>query len=225
MAWNRHDEGKIIDHFRFRAGKKEYNLPVRIIKTSERKDHRYAPKPETIRVEFGIAIPNGKGGIVKTLRGTDIEILRAGARKELGDLHAIEWDDYYLIEVEEKRDRYYNNSIGGDGLEFWYKIIQIGKLEDGTVVHRQDRWSDTDDYQRGWPKTGRARGSIISVVKKTAKAEVALKEFERRLRLFRESVAKFLGPKRVEETLSKAAELSRMLPAPAKEKKRARKRT
>ena len=222
MVWNRNTEGKIVDRFRFHIDEKEYDLPVRIIKTGGKEDHHRAGyKPETIRVEFGIAIPNGKGEIVKDLRGTDIEALRAAAKRELGDLYAVEWEDYYLIEIEEQRDRYLFHTDGGDGMEFSWKTIQVGKAHDGRTLHQTNGL-----IVDGLPKTGSIRGSVFSLVKATPHAKAALKEFARRMRALRETIETFLGPKHVAETLSKAAAVARLLPAPAsaKGKKRARRK-
>lgn len=216
MAFSRRAEGKIVDRFRFRIGKKEYDLPVRLIKKTTQKDGRYDPfKTTTEGAEFGIAIPNGKD-----FRGTDIEVLRAAAKAELGEKHAIAWEDYYLIAVKEQRDRYYHSCDGGDGMEFYWKTIKVGKTPEGKTVHKEDRYSDTDAIRDGLPKTGEHRGSVFSLVKATPETELALKEFEQRMELMRKSVEKFLGPKHVKKTLSKAAELARMLPAPKKRGKK-----
>lgn len=215
MADSRRKEGKIVDRFRFRIGKRDYDLPVRIIKTTALKKNRNAPKPETTKVEFGIAVPNGKD-----IRGTDIEILRALVKAELGEQHAIKWEDYYHIIVMEQRDRYYDHCDGGDGVEFYWKTIKVGKSPEGATIHRADRYFDTDEIRDGLPRTGKHEGRVYSLVKVTREATLALKEFEHRMESFRHNIEKFMGPKNIEKTLSKAFNAGRVLPAPTKKKRR-----
>lgn len=216
MVFSRRAEGKIVDRFRFRIGKREFDLPVRLIKKTTQKKGRYDPfKPTTEGAEFGVAIPNGKD-----LRGTDIEVLRAAAKAELGEKHAVEWEDYYLIVVEEHRDRFFRSCEGGDGIEFYWRKIQVGKTPEGNTVHREERYSDTDDIRDGLPRTGKHRGRVISLVKATREAKVALKEFEYRMETMRNGIEKFMGPKHIEKTLSKAFNASQVLPAPPKKKRR-----
>lgn len=214
MAYDRRTEGRIVDRFRFRVGKKEYNIPVRLIKEGQHKEHRNDPPPETTKVEFSLAIPDGK-----EFRGTDIEVLRAAVKAELGEKDAIVWEDYYLIVVEEQRERFYHSCDGGDGMEFYWKTIKVGKTSEGRTVHRVDRWDGTDDIRDGLPETGKKRGKVISLVKAARKAKLALKEFEYRMETLRHNMEKFLSPKNVEKSLCQALTVKQLL-GPFKKRRR-----
>ena len=121
----RHD-GKVVDKFRYNGVKTVLELPVRLVKKTERKEQRNAPPGATESCEFVVYIPKGFGK-EEEVRGTDIEVLRAVVWGKLDRHFDLEWETYYLITVSDPC--FFGHRDGDAGVQLTVEEIDVGKLK------------------------------------------------------------------------------------------------
>lgn len=222
----RHD-GKVVDKFRYNGVKTVLELPVRLVKKTERKEQRNAPPGATESCEFVVYIPKGFGK-EEEVRGTDIEVLRAVVWGKLDRHFDLEWETYYLITVSDPC--FFGHRDEDAGVQLTVEEIDVGKLPDGRTVHRRERYRGAD-YREGMPKVGmgRRREDQTSLVKQTPETERTLKALCEELRALRKRVNTFLSPDKAAANLAKAFEgmstIAALEPPKKKRNRRMAKRT
>lgn len=138
-----------------------------------------------------------------TLRGTDIEVLRAAMWAELDKDSAIAWEQYMLVTIEPAMS--YGEGVS-EGLRLNTETVWKGTTRDGLHLLRQLGRSRLEVHgwaYRPWPGafTDRA-GRVTACIPATAANEAAMEEFRVRIREMRERLKDLVRPERILQTLA-----------------------
>jgi len=211
-------EGKVVDlfHWASKDRKTAYEVPIRLVKQTGRREDGFQEIPPIRSVSFGAWIEKPvKFGYVCT----DIEILRQAIFTALDEACAIDWKEMLLVKVAKSYGARYD---GGAGIEFSYEAIYTGKTVDGVDVWRKRGYRDETIYE-GTPKVGLVKGrrddeeelgTMIAVVESTKANGAALEEFSARFDMLRKSLCDFISPEKVQETLDRINDMTMLLKAP-----------
>ena len=145
------------------------------------------------------------------IEGTDIEELRAAAYSRVAEHFEIQWEKYYLVEVDHQRPW-----SGGDGtgFTFSYREVYRGVTLDNKVLKREmtRRFGQYDWEITTWPGRFTTKGGkVIACIPAHDQNSDALDQFGKRIDTLRELIEDALRPEAIEETLSNLSK-SHLLP-------------
>jgi hypothetical protein len=215
--------GKVVDlfHWDSKDGKAAYEVPIRLVKETGRKEDGFEEIPPLRKVYFGVWIekPIRFGYLCE-----NIEILRQAVFTALDEGTAIDWKPMFLVKVKRPYAARYE---GGAGVEFTYDTIYLGKTLDGADVWKEESHR-TEMIYEGHPKLGVVTkhyrgeevGTLITMVDATKENAAALEVFEGRFDALRKSLCAFLAPDKVQGTLNRINDMTMALQAPEEGKKK-----
>jgi hypothetical protein len=142
-------------------------------------------------------------------QGTDIEELRYAAWDKLDDKYKINWENYYLVQVQP--ERIYEGL--GSGLSMSYKHVYKGTTWDGKELMKESAWRGEPKIS-AWPGrfTDNA-GRAIACIPDTKENTRALEEFAKRIDTLRGLIRDTLKPEMIMQTLQNLSGLA-LLPPP-----------
>ena len=194
------DEDEQPDHGRKQFGKrKQTEAEVRPIKV-EVKLYLYkqfkgdTPPLATNEVWFEVVCDT----INMTLKGSDIEALRAAMWEKLNEHFKVKWESYFLVEIRQHGPY----SGMGTGLTFGYETVYKGTAYDGTLLLKHYRYGRGDIIEP-WPGefTSKESGEVIACIPDTKANRKALEEFAGRIDLLREKLIDLVRPANIMQTL------------------------
>jgi len=215
-------DGKVVDlfHWGSKDRKTAYEVPIRLVKETGRKEDGVEEIPPIRGVHFGVWIEKPiKFGYVCT----DIEVLRKAVFTALDEENAIDWKEMFYVKVSRPYAARYDK---GAGIEFTYEAVYVGKTIDGVDVWRKAGYRD-ETIHVGKPKVGMLRqpfdgeepGTLVAVVEATKENNAALDTFRGRFEMLRKSLCEFLAPDKAQDTLNRINDLTMALEAPKGKKK------
>lgn len=143
-----------------------------------------------------------------SLEGKDIEALRAAMWEHLDKKYAVQWTDYFLVEVEHRGP--YEGL--GTGLSFGYKDVKKGVAWDGTLLMKS--WKFRQFMIEPWPGEFRNKqGRVLACIPASEFNRDALQEFQSRVDALRDRLADYLKPDMIVKTLANLNGVA-FLPAP-----------
>lgn len=138
-----------------------------------------------------------------TLRGPDIEILRAAMWAELDKDSAIEWEQYMLVTIEPTLS--YGEGIS-EGLRLATETVWKGTTKDGLHLLKQMGRNRLDVHAwsyNPWPgQFTDKRGRVTACIPATKANEAAMEEFRIRIREMRERLKDLVRPDQIMQTLA-----------------------
>ncbi len=148
-----------------------------------------------------------------SIKGSDIEALRAAMWEHLNEHYKVKWERYYLVEIDHRAPY----SGIGTGLVFGYETVYKGTAFDGTLLLKQYQYS-RGEVISPWPGEFRdERGRVLACIPATDTNEKALEEFGKRIDLLREKLIDLVRPDQIEHTLLTLS-TNKLLPEPEPEK-------
>jgi hypothetical protein len=214
--------GKVVDLFHWGSedGKVAYEVPIRLVKETGRKEDGVEEIPPLRKAYFGVWIekPVRFGYLCE-----NIEILRQAVFTALDEGTAIDWKPMFLVKVARPYAARYE---GGAGVEFTYDTIYLGKTLDGVDAWKEESHRAEMIYE-GRPQLGVVKkhrrgeeiGTLITMVEATKENAAALEVFEERFDALRKSLCEFLSPEKVQDTLNRINDMTLALEAPKEKKK------
>jgi hypothetical protein len=132
-----------------------------------------------------------------SLRGSDIEVLRAAMWDKLDTKYEVKWEPYYLVSIRPERPY----AGVGTGMIFEYEDVDKGVAWDGTLLLRQ-RGYRRDEIQP-WPGEFKDKqGTVLACIPATSANAKELRQFRDRIDELRERLADFLRPEEILRTLA-----------------------
>lgn len=192
---------------------KKIEMEVRMEKKG---DDSAAPPYPVKDVKFVVSCDDPKF----VVEGTDIEEVRAAAYSRCAEHFAIEWERYYLVEVQHQRP--YGGG-DGTGFTFEYREVYRGVSIDGKVLKREyTRWRRDYEWEiKPWPgRFTTEGGKTIACIPANEENTKALENFGNRIDVLRTLIEDALRPEAIEETLRTLSSNNLLPPAPEKPKKR-----
>lgn len=134
--------------------------------------------------------------------GTDLNACLQAMRGKLDRKYKIHWERWLLVRVDPAR---VYGGIGA-GVELSWTDVERGVTLDGDVLLR--RYNVHGDFNNKWeispwPEQYRDKnGKVVSCIKATEENQAALDEFAGKLRELTKTLANFVAPENIEETLA-----------------------
>jgi hypothetical protein len=133
-----------------------------------------------------------------SMRGSDIEALRAAMWEKLDTKYEVKWERYYLVSIRHQTP--YEGV--GTGMVFQYEDVDKGVAWDGTLLLRQHRYRGQNEI-RPWPGEFKDKqGTVLACIPATPANTKALRQFRDRIDELRERLADFLRPGEILRTLA-----------------------
>lgn len=138
-----------------------------------------------------------------TLKGTDIEVLRAAIWAELDKDNAIAWEHHLLITIEPTTS--YGDGVS-EGLRLVEESVWKGTTKDGLNLLRQSgrgRLDHFGDVYSPWPGVFTdKRGRVTACIPATQANQDAIEAFRVKIREMRERLKDLVRPEQILATLA-----------------------
>jgi len=132
------------------------------------------------------------------LTGSDIESLRAAMWGQLDDRFKVRWEEYYLVQVSPQGP--YEGM--GSGLSYSYTRVEKGVAWDGTELMREYRAYKGFEI-KPWPGAFTDKqGRVIACIPATEQNTQALERFAEGVTTLRKTLADYLRPEQIVQTLA-----------------------
>lgn len=137
--------------------------------------------------------------------GTDLNACLQAMRSRLDRKYQIKWEKWLLVQVKPAR----LHDASGAGTELSWKEVERGETLDGSTLLREynvygdfnNRWKVSP-----WPEVYKDKnGKTVACVPATEANEKALEAFAQKLRELTKTLAEFVAPDRIDETLAQIA--------------------
>lgn len=135
--------------------------------------------------------------------GTDLDACLKAMRGRLDLKYKIKWERWLLVRVQP--ERLYGEGVGA-GLKLSWSEVERGETLDGDVLLREynthgdfnNRWKISP-----WPEQYRDNsGKVVACIRATKENVGALEAFAEKLRDLTKTLANFVAPENIEETLA-----------------------
>ncbi len=171
---------------------------VEILAYMQSKYKEYSePKKEVTAVQFYLSCEGEEE------YGTDLDACLKAMRGKLDLKYKIKWERWLIVRVSP--DRVYGEGMGA-GCRLSWKDIERGVTLDGSVLMREyDTHGDWNNKWKisPWPEVYKDKsGKVVACVQATEENEKALEMFAEKLRELTKTLAAFVAPDKIEETLA-----------------------